>query len=170
MLARTTRTGKLILLAGIIASCVSCDQATKLLATYRLRLSGPVSVLGDTIRLTYAENVGGFLSLGSQLGTGTRQLLFVVLVPAALLMLAIHILRSHAVEPTDTVASALVIGGGIGNLIDRVAFGFVRDFANLGFGQIRTGVFNVADVAITVGALLLVASAAHVKFRAWRAG
>lgn len=85
-------------------------------------------------------------------------------------MLGIYILRSHEVNFTDTVASALIIGGGIGNLIDRISSGFARDFVVLSFGPIRTGIFNVADVAVTVGALLLIASALYRKFHARRAG
>lgn len=170
MFAWNTRTARTILVGTIVASCVGCDQGTKLLAAHLLRFSDPVSALGDTIRLTYAENAGGFLSLGSHLDDGVRQLLFVGLVPVVLLILGCYILRDPGVTLTATVASALIIGGGVGNLIDRVRLGFVRDFANLGFGPVRTGIFNAADVAITVGMLLLIGGALCGRFRAWRAG
>ena len=157
-----------ILLFAIIATCVGCDQATKSLATHHLQDSGPISAFGGTIRLQYAENPGGFLSLGAHMDPVLRLFVFVVVVVAMLAVLGIYILKSREVTPSEMLAVALVLGGGIGNLVDRVLFGFVRDFANVGFGPIRTGVFNFADVAITAGALLLLVGALSAKIRASR--
>lgn len=63
----------------------------------------------------------------------------------------------------ETIALSLAVGGGIGNLIDRIAFGSVTDFLNFGIGQVRTGIFNVADMAIMAGLFLFLYAAMKPK-------
>jgi signal peptidase II len=85
-----------------------------------------------------------------------RTLIFTGLVAVFLLGLLVWVLRTADISKMAVVAASLVIGGGIGNLIDRVAFnGGVTDFMNMGIGSLRTGIFNVADVWIMAGVVLL---------------
>jgi signal peptidase II len=71
--------------------------------------------------------------------------------------IGVFLLWNSQMPPVRALACALLLGGAIGNLIDRVRFdGLVIDFLNLGVGPLRTGIFNVADVAVSVGALLLI--------------
>jgi signal peptidase II len=74
---------------------------------------------------------------------------------AVLIALAAYLLAARRMHFWTFLPLALVIGGGIGNLIDRVRFGYVIDFFNLGIGNLRTGIFNVADMAITAGFLIM---------------
>jgi signal peptidase II len=137
-------------------ACVGCDQATKALAAEHLAGRPPVLLLGGAFRLLYAENTGAFLSLGSGLPETLRLWIFVVITGLVLaLLLAYALTHRHTLRPWEMLALALVVGGGIGNLLDRVFLGLVRDFLFLGVGRLRTGVFNVADMAITGGALLM---------------
>ena len=140
----------------ITLTCVGCDQATKLAAKQHLQ-NGPVySYAGDTIRLQYAENTGAFLSLGASLPGPLRQLIFTVLVGVFLLGLIAYLLLSRDPTPFAVSCLSLVAAGGMSNLIDRIAYdGRVVDFLNVGVGPLRTGIFNIADVAITFGALFL---------------
>jgi signal peptidase II len=140
----------------ITLTCVGCDQATKLAAKQRLQ-NGPVySYAGDTIRLQYAENTGAFLSLGASLPEPLRQLIFTVLVGVFLVGLIAFLLLSRELTPFAVNCLALVAAGGVSNLIDRIAYdGRVIDFLNVGIGPLRTGIFNLADMAITFGTLLL---------------
>lgn len=140
----------------ITLTCVGCDQATKLAAKQHLQ-NGPVySYAGDTIRLQYAENTGAFLSLGASLPEPLRQLIFTVLVGVFLLGLIAFLLLSRELTPFAVSCLSLVAAGGASNLIDRIAYdGRVVDFLNVGIGPLRTGIFNIADMAITFGAILL---------------
>lgn len=142
-------------LLAIFVCCVSCDQVTKGVATIGLAGRQPISLLGDTIRLSYAENPGGFLSVGADLPARIRTWVFGSLALVAL-VLAMIAIRKLSLDRPQLAAVSLLAAGGVGNLIDRARFGVVRDFLNVGIGPFRTGVFNVADCAITVASILLV--------------
>ncbi|QDG52546.1 signal peptidase II [Persicimonas caeni] len=148
--------GKITIVLFVLLGSVGCDQVTKVAARQHLDGRGTLSYLGDTFRLTYAENHGAFLGMGSSLPEGMRTLIFTGLVAVFLLGLLVWVLRTADISKMAVVAASLVIGGGIGNLIDRVAFnGGVTDFMNMGIGSLRTGIFNVADVWIMAGVVLL---------------
>jgi signal peptidase II len=106
--------------------------------------------LADTIRLEYAENTGGFLGLGASLPDAWRTTLFTIATAALLITLAAVALRSRW-SGWPLLGACLVLAGGASNWIDRAVRGSVIDFMNVGVGPLRTGVFNVADVAIMVG-------------------
>ncbi len=150
---------KLATLAFVIMGCIGCDQATKTWAQASLHSQDPITFLSGVLRLTYAENPGAFLSIGSGLPVEFRFWLFVALGGAGLAVLLVVSLKREALRFPHVLALGLVIGGGCGNLIDRLSLGVVRDFMQVGAGYLRTGVFNVADAAITTGSLLLLAAA-----------
>ena len=132
------------------------DQSTKYIAKHYLEGQGVYSFIGDTFRLGYSENTGAFLGLGSSLPEHIRTLIFSVLVALFLLAFLVYIIKSSSISKTGVIAGALIISGGLSNLIDRlVNNGAVIDFMNMGIGSLRTGIFNVADMAIMLGALLL---------------
>src|SRR5512140_1494960 len=144
------------LAATLLISCVGCDQATKHLATETLCGRPPQSFFFDTIRLEYALNPGGFLSLGANIVPGLRFWVFAMLNVVFLAAAFYVLVTKWNMNLVKFVALVLLMAGGIGNLIDRAFHnGLVTDFANLGIGPVRTGIFNVADVAITFGAASL---------------
>lgn len=153
----TKKPVRLLLALSLLVCCVGCDQATKYIATKSLCGTPPRSCLSNTVRLEYALNPGGFLSLGGNLPPQPRFWVFVTL-NTMFLVGAICILVTKWNMPlANFVALILVLAGGIGNVIDRVLHnGLVTDFLNLGIGPVRTGIFNVADMALTVGGLALV--------------
>jgi signal peptidase II len=144
-----------VALLGLVVACVACDQGTKRLAVEHLVPGERTSLVGDTVRLELAHNPGAFLSLGATLPESARRHLFTFgagIVVAGTLCVALHRRSSRRMA----VAAALLAGGGAGNLWDRIATGgYVVDFLNAGVGPVRTGIFNVADVALMAGALLL---------------
>jgi signal peptidase II len=147
---------RLTLVAGVLLSSIGCDQMVKTLARNSLAESPPVSLLADCVRLELAQNRGAFLSLGESLPLAARYLLFVVVVAGALALTLVYTLRLRGARPAQLVALSLLTGGGLGNLIDRILHdGAVVDFVSVGIGPLRTGIFNVADAAITLGVLLL---------------
>jgi signal peptidase II len=146
-----------VLVAIILVSCVGCDQATKAIARTYLPDSPFHSYLGDMFRLQYSHNPGAFLNLGAALPDTARFWIFTLLIGGFLAGLLVYLLRKHDLDKTTVIAYSLILAGGLGNLIDRVAFnGMVTDFLNIGIGGLRTGIFNIADVAITAGVVLLI--------------
>jgi signal peptidase II len=132
---------------------VGFDQITKSIAKRSLAGEAPREYLAGVVRLEYAENVGSFLSLGASLPAEGRFWIFTVFSTLLVLGLTLYVLRSSEQTPLLVfLGIALVIAGGLGNLIDRLAHqGRVVDFMQLRAGPLQTGVFNVADVALMAG-------------------
>jgi signal peptidase II len=154
MFTNTLRRG--VLLCLLLAATAGCDRVTKQYAITALAGRPAYSYLGDTVRLDYHENPGGFLSAGSGWTPRTRAAVF-QLANGAFLFGALVMAIRYKWSRLAAVGLVLFIAGGLSNLIDRVAIGTVIDFMNVGIGSWRTGIFNVADVAIMAGAALLAA-------------
>ncbi len=147
---------RLLLTLLILSSCIGCDQVTKTFATRALHNAPPISFMADTIRLDFALNPGGFLSLGSNLPDNTRIWIFVAFNSCIMLGLATFLCLKQKIPLALFVSLVFILAGGIGNLIDRVwNNGLVTDFINVGIGPVRTGVFNVADMAVTFGVIAI---------------
>lgn len=147
---------RIAIFAAVLLLSAGCDQAAKQFAIERLAGTPPLSLVGDTVRFELAANPGGFLGLGADLPLVVRRIVFVALVPALVLLVAGFVIRSGAGSKRAMAALGLVVGGGLGNWIDRVLReGAVTDFVSLGYGGLRTGIFNVADLAVVFGVLLL---------------
>lgn len=132
------------------ALVVVLDQATKYLVRHNLDLHTAVPVVGDFFRLTYVENSG--IVFGIKVGGALP--LFTVLSIVATILILYYFYRERTNHPGIRISLALVLGGAIGNLIDRLVFGRVVDFLDFGVGEYRFFVFNVADSAVTVGVAL----------------
>jgi signal peptidase II len=143
---------RLTVLFILLFVCVGCDQSTKYTAKYFLEGQQTQSYMGDIFRLSYIENSGAFLSLGAGMPENIRQTIFIVLVSIFLVGFLFFVIHNKELNSLAVSSSALIIGGGLGNLIDRIVNqGAVIDFMNIGIGSIRTGIFNVADLAIMAG-------------------
>lgn len=147
------RLRRLLLLLVILLVLLSLDQATKALAKRSLAGEPAREYLAGAVRLEYAENVGSFLSLGASLPAETRFWIFTVFSALLVLGMAFYALRASEQTPLLVfLGIALVIAGGLGNLIDRLTHeGRVVDFMQLRAGPLHTGIFNVADVALMAG-------------------
>lgn len=150
--------GKRLGLIGLIVLIsVSLDQITKYLAVYLLEGKGLISLVNDCLRFVLVQNRGGFLSLGAALPENLRSMIFIFATSVFLLLFLAYIFFTKNQSTVSIAASSMIIGGGIGNLIDRVLYdGAVIDFVNVGIGSLRTGVFNVADMAVLFGCIMLV--------------
>ena len=156
---RPSRLPRIVLLSAIVLVLVGCDQATKVYAVKNLKGQPPQSYLADTLRIVYVENPGAFLGMGGDLDPKIKY--WVLTLPTALILLWViaFVFTSRTIDRWTFIALAMIVAGGIGNSIDRFRLGgLVIDFLNIGFGQQvwqRTGIFNVADMAITAGFLML---------------
>jgi signal peptidase II len=141
--------------AAILLAVVVVDRLTKVAAAAMLAPGRRISYLGDLARLELVRNPGAFLGLGGSLPMAAREGLFTWGV-AALTLGALVAAFRRSTLPRTALGAALVAAGGLGNLWDRAtAGGLVVDFLNVGIGPVRTGVFNVADMAILAGVLAL---------------
>jgi signal peptidase II len=150
-------------LIGSTAALIALDQWTKALAESRLAGRGAVRLLGDFVILIYTKNRGAFLSLGSGLSPAFRTILLVALPIGALVFLCWALLAKGLSDSSwgraGRAAAVLVFAGGAGNLIDRIAYGEVRDFLNFRLGSLPpTGIMNFADLYILAALVVIVAA------------
>jgi signal peptidase II len=144
---------RLLLLLAITAT-ISCDRITKHVAVSTLAGSPSRSFLADTLRLEYVENAGAFLSLGATWPGEIRIAVFGI--GNGLLLLALVTTAIRLRWPRLALLGVSVfVAGGVSNLLDRIVYGNVIDFMNVGVGPLRTGIFNVADMAVILGAAIV---------------
>jgi signal peptidase II len=146
----------------LMLTTIGCDHVTKRIAAQQLAGTSGRSYFNDTIRLEYAENPGAFLSLGSTLPDWARNGLLIVGAGIGLITVASAALKFRW-RGLPFFGASLFVAGGISNLLDRLATGSVVDFVNVGLGSVRTGVFNVADVALLAGVGLMAFGARKVS-------
>jgi len=148
--------GKPALALLVLAVVVTLDVATKWWIVNNMSYHETISVIGDVVRLTYTHNPGA--AFGINIGEHSR-IFFLVLSIVALGVLAGIYRSTPATDRLRLLAVALVGSGAIGNIIDRLRYERgVVDFLDVGIGSHRWWVFNVADSAVTVGAILLLVS------------
>lgn len=130
------------------------DCATKRVVETRLAVGEPKPVVGDVVRLTLSYNTNA--AMGFQIGGERRRLVLSAMTFAALLVLGVLYHRTRPSERLRMIGVALVAGGALGNLIDRLrSSAGVVDFIDVGVKNVRFWTFNVADMGITTGAILL---------------
>lgn len=156
----STRSHHLRFGLAIAAVAFVLDQLAKWIVTVPLSLQtkpgGSIEII-SFFNLTWAENYGISLSMFSDRSETTRWVLVAV---TAIVAAAVAIWMTREKAKGDVVALALILGGALGNIVDRVRLGYVVDYADLHFGSFRPFlIFNVADACISIGVLLLVARA-----------
>lgn len=141
---------------AIILTVVCADQATKVWIMQHFALYESIPVIDGLFNLTYLTNNGAAFSMLAGQPALWRQVFFIAAACAALVFIWIAQRSFGRRSPVYSVALALIAGGAIGNLIDRIRFGFVVDFLDVYIGQYHWPAFNVADSAITVGVTLFI--------------
>lgn len=151
---------KIVLFCCSSLTLISWDRASKELAKEHLKDKASVSYFHDTFRLLYVENTGAALSLGDGLSKNTSFWLLSMIPLALLAGMSIYVFKqSDRMGFAKLAAFSLIISGGLGNIIDRILFDrHVTDFMNIGIHNLRTAIFNFADVFITAGAIALLFS------------
>ena len=153
----TRRIATHVLLLLAIVATIGCDQVTKHMATSSLAGTSGRSYLGGAVRMSYAENTGGFLGLGADLPPRARTMLFTGGTGIMLLGMIAFAIRER-LQGLALLGVTLFVAGGASNWIDRLANGRVVDFLNVGLGPVRTGIFNVADMVLMLGGALMFVS------------
>ena len=138
---------------GLSLFAILLDQGTKLAIDSSMKLYQSIPVL-PFFKLTYVHNTGAAFSFLSEAG-GWQRWFFAGLALAISCVIAVWLARLKQHETLLAVALALVLGGAIGNLIDRLAYGYVIDFLDVYYQTWHWPAFNIADSAITLGVILM---------------
>ena len=133
----------------ITVGVVVLDQLTKWLAVEYLIPVGTVPIIKDALHLTYVENPGAAFGMMQN-----SRWIFLLVSTVAIIAIIIYLIKFAPKNKLALLSLAFILGGGIGNMIDRVALGYVVDFID--FRLINFAVFNVADSFVCVGAALLI--------------
>ena len=139
----------MILLFSIILGAVCADQLTKWLAVIYLQGEPSFPLWKDVLHFTFVKNEGAAFGMLAE-----QRWIFMVISTVAILALLVYLIRWRPKCRLVQIALAMIVGGGIGNMIDRLALGYVIDFID--FTLIDFAVFNVADSFVTVGAFMMV--------------
>jgi signal peptidase II len=131
------------------------DQVSKLVIADSMQLYQSIQVM-PFFKLTYVHNTGAAFSFLSEAG-GWQRWFFAGLALAISVVIAVWLTRLKKHETLLAVALALVLGGAVGNLIDRLAYGYVIDFLDVYYDSWHWPAFNIADSAITLGVILMLA-------------
>jgi signal peptidase II len=140
----------------IVGAIVAFDQVTKALVDDFMTLHESRTIVEGLVRLTYVQNRGAAFGILSEAGLPYQSVMFSVVSLLALLAIALYAWRMPVQSRLPQTALALVMGGAIGNLLDRARLGYVIDYVDVYWGAHHWPAFNVADSAISVGVVLLV--------------
>ncbi|MBL4676705.1 MAG: signal peptidase II [Mucilaginibacter sp.] len=164
---------RVIAILALLALNISCDQVTKQMMRDHINIYDQYRFFDGHVTLLHVENTGAFLSLGAKLVQPFRFILLTLVPILALVGGLLFVSLKKNIHPLLGIGIVCCIGGGMGNLYDRIKHGAVTDFLHLKFGPLQTGIFNAADVSIMVGLGLILldgflASRRHKRIQAGR--
>lgn len=153
---------KVIILAVVSLVCVGLDQLTKFICVANLELGESYEFIPSVLHFTYIRNEGA--AFGSLSGA---RWVFMIASTLMIILISCYVISNRRTLNYPTVLTlSLIVGGGIGNMIDRIAYGYVVDFIDVKFLPFWKWIFNVADSFVCVGAVLLVVIFAVSEFKA----
>jgi len=153
--------GKLLKFQGrlpyglLVVAVLILDRWTKLLIQKRFELNGSISVIDGLFNITYVRNTGVAFGIFSSISSPAKTVLLSVFTACAAVVVVTYSVRSPARNRLLQIALSLILGGALGNLYDRLVYGYVVDFLELYAGSYHWPSFNVADSAISIGVALL---------------
>ena len=154
-----------LLVFSLIILNIGCDQISKNVVRNNVEVRSKTEIIGEKFILTNVENSGVFLGMGSNLNPVLKFILLLVLPVVVLLVVLRYLLIKKDLDNMTIVGLSFIVGGGIGNLYDRILYSSVTDFFHIDLGGIfKTGIFNMADVSVMVGmGLILLAGITNKK-------
>jgi signal peptidase II len=146
-----------VLILAIIIINIGCDQVSKKIVRQTVHPYELLHLLNNHVTVTRVENSGAFLSTGDSLPKSMKYV-FLSLLPLITIILGlIYVFSKPVISNNMLTGICFVIGGGVGNLVDRILYGSVTDFLHINFGIFQTGIFNMADVSIIIGMFIILA-------------
>ena len=133
---------------------IGLDQYTKHIVRTEVVAGSRTEIVGELLQLMNVENSGAFLGMGSDAQPTVKP--FLLILPVVVLSIVLYYLFNKHLDTLSVIGFCCVAGGGIANLYDRFVYGSVTDFLFMDFGFAQTGIFNVADLSVTTGMILLI--------------
>ena len=147
------------LITILVFLSIAFDQISKIWVRNNFESYSEKSIIGDVFTLIKVENTGAFLGMGSELSEIPRILLLIILPVIVLISITLYTYIDKSLDKLSIIGFSLIIGGGIANIFDRIVFGSVTDFLYINLGGIfKTGIFNIADLSVTTGMILILIS------------
>ncbi|MDB5091324.1 MAG: signal peptidase [Mucilaginibacter sp.] len=153
---------RIILILLLLSINIGCDQVSKSIVRKKLHYYDQVTFLNNHFTIIKVENTGAFLSLGNTL-SGPLKMILLNLLPLLAVAAGFVFMLTRELTSTTLFSVILIVGGGFGNIYDRIRYGSVTDFMHINFGFFQTGIFNVADVSIMLGMIILLLHAIFKK-------
>jgi signal peptidase II len=144
---------------------IALDQISKIIVRTYVVAKSQTEIIGDYFTLHNVENKGAFLGLGSDLNPTVKIIVLLILPVIVLGFVMRYLFKEKNMDKLSLIGFACIVGGGIANVFDRIVYGSVTDFFHIDLGGVfRTGIFNIADLSVTTGMILILwASFLHRK-------
>ena len=139
----------------LVIANIAADQISKFWVRAMVEPYSSSPIIGDYLTLRNVENKGAFLGMGSDLSEPLRIILLLILPTAVLLFVLYYVFKEKQMDKLSLIGFSCVVGGGIANVFDRFIYGSVTDFLFIDLGFVRTGIFNIADLSVTTGMILI---------------
>jgi len=146
----------------VIVATIAIDQLSKIWVRANIQprtdiqLGERIQLIGDKFLMMNVENSGAFLGMGSDLNPTLRIILLLIVPIIVLGFVLLHIFKDKTMDNWSLFAFSSIIGGGLANVFDRIVYGSVTDFFYIDLGGVfRTGIFNMADMSVTTGMIIL---------------
>jgi signal peptidase II len=147
---------KIVILMTTVGFLVLLDVVTKAYIVSTMFLHESFAVIEGFFNITYIRNPGAAFGFLAETSPGFRITFFLLVTVAVIVMILYYIITSDTVDLLETFSLSLILSGALGNMIDRVRFGEVIDFIDVYVGSHHWPAFNVADSAISVGAVMII--------------
>ena len=155
----TDKKFRYILISTIVSLSIAFDQFSKVWVRSNFENYSEKNLIGEIFTLIKVENTGAFLGMGSELSEIPRVFLLIILPVVVLISITIYTYIDKTLDKISIIGFSLIIGGGVANIFDRIVYGSVTDFLYINLGGIfKTGIFNIADLSVTTGMILILIS------------
>lgn len=156
---------RLLLIVLVLLCNFGCDQLSKRIVRHHVDENEKIDLVKGHLTLTKVENTGAFLSMGNELPRQVKTVLLAVLPLIALSVAVLYLILNDRITYLRAAGICFLVGGGLGNILDRLFYGSVTDFLHLKYGNFQTGIFNLADVSIVIGLVLILVTSYAKKNR-----
>ena len=142
-------------ISSLIILSIFFDQLSKFWIRNNIESYNEIELIGSFFTLIRVENSGAFLGMGSELSYIPKLILLIIFPIVVLVAVSIYTYMEKKLDNLSLVGFSLIIGGGVANIFDRVVYGSVTDFLFINLGFFKTGIFNIADLSVTTGMILI---------------
>ena len=144
-----------LLIIMILISNISCDQISKNIVRQKIEYNTQINIISKYLILTKVENTGAFLGLGESIPRPIYILLMIVLPLIVIGYALYYLMKRNNVSKLLIIGISFAVGGGLGNILDRILYGSVTDFLYFDFVLFHTGIVNIADISVTIGFFMI---------------